>query len=225
MNPRSAKELTAEQRKVAIAYLMFLKRKKTGDLWSPAVAIDVAAESLLSEKVTMSRRFERSTIWFKLDSEKQDWFWTPYRDGEELSELDRWILIHHYVVVLGLIMSILANNGDLLSSETLYYAIALLCFCSTTQDCSVCVEGKLLSSCLYGAVHEVQGSADGRKQRAYISKEESTSPTVATELVFLTAVIDEYEQRNVAVVKIPGACMQTSWFMYGLQERWLSCYS
>ena len=35
-----------------------------------------------------------------------------------------------------------------------------------------------------------RGCADGRKQRAYISKEEAASPTVSTEAVFLTAVID-----------------------------------
>ena len=35
-----------------------------------------------------------------------------------------------------------------------------------------------------------RGCADGRKQRAYITREESTAPTVSTEAVFLTAVID-----------------------------------
>ena len=34
------------------------------------------------------------------------------------------------------------------------------------------------------------GCADGRKQRAYIAREESTAPTVITEAVFLTPVID-----------------------------------
>ena len=35
--------------------------------------------------------------------------------------------------------------------------------------------------------------ADGQKQRAYITKEESTAPTVTTEAAFLTAVIDAME--------------------------------
>ena len=52
------------------------------------------------------------------------------------------------------------------------------------------------------------GCADGRKQRAYIAKEESTAPTVSTEAVFLTAVIDALESREVAVLDIPGAFMQ-----------------
>jgi hypothetical protein len=40
--------------------------------------------------------------------------------------------------------------------------------------------------------------ADGQKQRVYKSKEESSSPTVAIESLFLTAVIiDAKEQRDV----------------------------
>ena len=45
--------------------------------------------------------------------------------------------------------------------------------------------------------------ADGHKQRAYITKEESTAPMVSTEAVFLTAVIDA-----LAVLDVPGAFMQ-----------------
>ena len=52
------------------------------------------------------------------------------------------------------------------------------------------------------------GCADGWKQRAYIAKEESTAPTVSTEAVFLTTVIDTLESREVAVLDIPGALMQ-----------------
>jgi len=54
-----------------------------------------------------------------------------------------------------------------------------------------------------------RGCADGRKQRAYTNKEEATSPTIATEAVFLTAVIAALEGRDVAVVDVPGAFMQT----------------
>ena len=52
------------------------------------------------------------------------------------------------------------------------------------------------------------GCADGQKQRAYIMKEDSTAPTVSTEAVFLTAVIDAMEGRNVVVLDVPGAFMQ-----------------
>ena len=53
-----------------------------------------------------------------------------------------------------------------------------------------------------------RGCADGRKQRAYITKEESTAPMVSTEAVFLTAVIDALENQNVTVLDVPGAFMQ-----------------
>ena len=53
-----------------------------------------------------------------------------------------------------------------------------------------------------------RGCADGRKQRAYIAKEDSTAPPVSTEAVFLTAVIDALENRDVAVLNVPGAFMQ-----------------
>ena len=53
-----------------------------------------------------------------------------------------------------------------------------------------------------------RGCADGRKQSAYITKEDSTAPTVSTEAVFLTAVIDAMEGRSVAVLDVPGAFMQ-----------------
>ena len=52
------------------------------------------------------------------------------------------------------------------------------------------------------------GCADGRKQRAYITKEESTSPTISTEVVFLTAVVDAWESQKVVVLDVPGAFMQ-----------------
>ena len=38
-----------------------------------------------------------------------------------------------------------------------------------------------------------RGCTDGRKQRAHIACEDAASPTVATESVFLTAVIDALE--------------------------------
>ena len=51
--------------------------------------------------------------------------------------------------------------------------------------------------------------ADGSKQRTWMSKEEAASPTVALESVMLSAVIDAKEEREVAVVDIPNAFIQT----------------
>ena len=53
-----------------------------------------------------------------------------------------------------------------------------------------------------------RGCADGRKQRVYKTKEETHSPTVSTEAMFITAMFDAMENRDVAIVDIPGAFMQ-----------------
>jgi hypothetical protein len=46
--------------------------------------------------------------------------------------------------------------------------------------------------------------AGGNKQRDYISKEDASSPTVATESVLLSCIIDAEEHRDVTVVDIPN---------------------
>ena len=51
--------------------------------------------------------------------------------------------------------------------------------------------------------------AGGNKQRDYISKEDASSPTVATESVLLSCIIDAQEGRDVAVIDIPNAFIQT----------------
>jgi hypothetical protein len=51
--------------------------------------------------------------------------------------------------------------------------------------------------------------AGGNKQRDFISKEEASSPTVATKSVLLTYIIDAEERQDVAVVDIPNAFIQT----------------
>ena len=55
-----------------------------------------------------------------------------------------------------------------------------------------------------------RGCADGRKQWAYITKEQSTSPTIPTKAVFLTAVVDAWENWKVTVLEVPGAFMQVN---------------
>ena len=53
-----------------------------------------------------------------------------------------------------------------------------------------------------------RGCANGRKQRLHTPKDDASSPTVATESVLLSCVIDAKERRDVATVDIPGAFMQ-----------------
>eukprot|EP00980_Cylindrotheca_fusiformis_P017053 scaffold5233_cov88-Cylindrotheca_fusiformis.AAC.1 len=52
-----------------------------------------------------------------------------------------------------------------------------------------------------------RGCADGQKQRIYKTKEETSSPTISVEALFLSCLIDAIERRHVMVVDIPGAFM------------------
>ena len=54
-----------------------------------------------------------------------------------------------------------------------------------------------------------RGCADGRPQRVYMSKSETSSPTVFTESIFIGSAMDAKEGRDVAHVDIPGAFLQT----------------
>ena len=56
-----------------------------------------------------------------------------------------------------------------------------------------------------------RGCADGRPQRLYTNKADSSSPTASLAGVMMTCVIDAYENRDVATVDIPGAFLQTKW--------------
>jgi hypothetical protein len=55
---------------------------------------------------------------------------------------------------------------------------------------------------------KARGCADGHKQRVYKTKDETSSPTVLTEALFLTAAINAHDHRKVVTIDIPGAFMQ-----------------
>lgn len=55
---------------------------------------------------------------------------------------------------------------------------------------------------------DVSKAGDGRKQRIYKTKEETSAPTVAIESLTLSCSIDAKEQRSVITADIPGAFMQ-----------------
>jgi hypothetical protein len=70
-----------------------------------------------------------------------------------------------------------------------------------------------------------RGCADGRKQRIHTKKEDASSPTVAIESVMLSCVIDAEEDRDVAIIDIPGAFMQVDMdeiVHMRLEGTWLS---
>ena len=50
--------------------------------------------------------------------------------------------------------------------------------------------------------------AGGNKQWEYISKEDVSSPTVATEAILLLCIIDAKEERDVTVINIPNVFIQ-----------------
>ena len=53
-----------------------------------------------------------------------------------------------------------------------------------------------------------RGCADGRKQHKYLTKDNTSAPTVATEALFLTCLINSMELHKFSTVNIPGAFMQ-----------------
>jgi hypothetical protein len=46
-------------------------------------------------------------------------------------------------------------------------------------------------------------------QWGHVTKEESSSPTVSTEAVLLTSIVDAHKGRDIAVIDIPNAFIQT----------------
>jgi hypothetical protein len=53
-----------------------------------------------------------------------------------------------------------------------------------------------------------RGCVDGRPQRLWKTKDETTSPTVSIESLFISCMIDAMEGRDVATIDIPSAFMQ-----------------
>ena len=56
-----------------------------------------------------------------------------------------------------------------------------------------------------------RGCADGLPQRDYITKEESSSPTVSLYALMGSCVMDALDDRKVITVDIPGAFLQGDW--------------
>jgi hypothetical protein len=51
--------------------------------------------------------------------------------------------------------------------------------------------------------------ANGSSQRAYVAREEATSPTAATDAILITGVIDAKQRRDVMTLDVPNAFVQT----------------
>ncbi len=57
---------------------------------------------------------------------------------------------------------------------------------------------------------KVRICTDGQKQRGDWTKQDTTSPTVSTEAVIITVVVDAYEGRVVTYFNIPGAFLHAN---------------
>ena len=55
-----------------------------------------------------------------------------------------------------------------------------------------------------------RGCADGRKQKLYKTKDETSSPTMHTESLFLSCIIDALKKREVVTLDIPAAFIQAN---------------
>ena len=58
---------------------------------------------------------------------------------------------------------------------------------------------------------KAQGCADGRPQREYISKDESSSPTVSNYALMCSCLMSAIERQHVVTCDITGAFLQTNW--------------
>jgi hypothetical protein len=58
---------------------------------------------------------------------------------------------------------------------------------------------------------KARGCADGRPQREYISKDDSSSPTVSIYALMASCLMDAIDERKVVTCDIPGAFLQTDW--------------
>ena len=71
---------------------------------------------------------------------------------------------------------------------------------------------KLLKRKRFGKI-KARGCTDGRPQREYITKLESSSPCVKTRALFLSCLVDAFERRTVIIVDIPGAFLPVNWLV------------
>ena len=58
---------------------------------------------------------------------------------------------------------------------------------------------------------KARGCADGRPQQKFISKKESSSPTVSTYTLFISCAMNAMEGRQVITCEISGAFLQADW--------------
>jgi hypothetical protein len=79
----------------------------------------------------------------------------------------------------------------------------------TTEQCKKVLESYIFVERKQDGLLKAQQVAGGNKQKGYITKDDASSPTVSSEGVMLTCVFYATKKRDVAVVDIPNAFIQT----------------
>jgi hypothetical protein len=79
----------------------------------------------------------------------------------------------------------------------------------TAEQCKKVLESHTFVERKRDGVLKALQVAGGNKQRGYIMKEDASSPTVSSEAVMLMCIVDAKENREVAIVDIPNAFVQT----------------
>ena len=83
---------------------------------------------------------------------------------------------------------IIPKNPSQLTKEERHRALPYLMFLKEKRDSTI----------------KDWGCADGRRQHLYMAKDQTSSPTISNEALFLTLTIDAKEVRDVATCDIPG---------------------
>ncbi len=129
----------------------------------------------------------------------------PEEDREEYA-----LGIAHVHYSMGVGIKIFKERGEAGVTKELTQMHNMDVFCPVARDLLIKEERtKALSSLMFLKEKRDQSvkarmCAGGRKQRGDWTKQETTSPTVSTEAVFITAVIDAHEERDVACFDIQG---------------------
>ena len=78
----------------------------------------------------------------------------------------------------------------------------------TFEECQMVLYLNIFLKHKQGGKIKGQKIAEGNKQRTYITKEYSSSPTVSRKSVLLTSIIGANKNRNFSVIDTPNAFIQ-----------------
>ena len=107
------------------------------------------------------------------------------------------------------------ERGHNAAVKEMYQLHARGCFAPISVDDMTTLEKKRALESLIFLTEKRDGTikgracANGSPQRVWTDKEDASSPTAMTEAIILSSVIEAKEHRNVAVLDIPNAFIQT----------------